>query len=86
MADFAGRWMQANVLDGSGGWDCDVLRQPADDACGEPGVTGFGSMGGQGQECRRCGGIVESRKQGEQARSTYWCPVCQPWGRGYGTE
>jgi endonuclease-8 len=19
------------------------------------------------------------RKQGEQARSTYWCPQCQPW-------
>jgi endonuclease-8 len=33
----------------------------------------------QGQECRRCGTQVMMRKQGEQARSTYWCPVCQPW-------
>ena len=34
----------------------------------------------QGQECRRCGGAtVTMRKQGEQARSTYWCPSCQPW-------
>ncbi len=33
----------------------------------------------QGQECRRCGARVMMRKQGEQARSTYWCPVCQPW-------
>jgi endonuclease-8 len=32
----------------------------------------------QGQECRRCGAIIEMRKQGEQARSTYWCPQCQP--------
>ena len=35
--------------------------------------------GRQGQECRRCGALVEMRKQGEQARSTYWCPACQPW-------
>jgi endonuclease-8 len=31
----------------------------------------------QGQECRRCGAIIQSRKQGEQARSTFWCPQCQ---------
>jgi endonuclease-8 len=33
----------------------------------------------QGQECRRCGAVVMMRKQGAQARSTYWCPECQPW-------
>ena len=33
----------------------------------------------QGQECRRCGATVMMRKQGVQARSTYWCPECQPW-------
>jgi len=32
-----------------------------------------------GQECRRCGATVMMRKQGVQARSTYWCPECQPW-------
>ena len=30
-----------------------------------------------GQECRRCGTSILMRKQGEQARSTYWCPECQ---------
>jgi endonuclease-8 len=35
--------------------------------------------GRQGQECRRCGATVEMRKQGAAVRSTYWCPVCQPW-------
>jgi endonuclease-8 len=35
--------------------------------------------GRQGQECRRCGGIIEMRKQGGAVRSTYWCPSCQPW-------
>lgn len=33
----------------------------------------------QGEECRRCGATVMMRKQGSQARSTYWCPACQPW-------
>jgi endonuclease-8 len=33
----------------------------------------------QGQECRRCGAIIEMRKQGIGARSTFWCPSCQPW-------
>jgi endonuclease VIII len=28
--------------------------------------------------CRRCGTLIESRKQGPNARSTYWCPTCQP--------
>ncbi|HEX5234203.1 MAG TPA: DNA-formamidopyrimidine glycosylase family protein [Silvibacterium sp.] len=31
-----------------------------------------------GQECRRCGAAVLMRKQGTSARSTYWCPECQP--------
>jgi endonuclease VIII len=33
----------------------------------------------QGRECRRCGAIIEMRRQGMGARSTYWCPSCQPW-------
>jgi endonuclease VIII len=32
----------------------------------------------QGKECRRCGATVLMRKQGSGARSTYWCPECQP--------
>ncbi|HET7219415.1 MAG TPA: DNA-formamidopyrimidine glycosylase family protein [Vicinamibacterales bacterium] len=28
--------------------------------------------------CRRCGTAIESRKQGTDARLTYWCPTCQP--------
>jgi endonuclease-8 len=31
-----------------------------------------------GKECRRCGAAVLMRKQGIGARSTYWCPDCQP--------
>ncbi|MGA8036860.1 MAG: DNA-formamidopyrimidine glycosylase family protein [Candidatus Acidiferrales bacterium] len=31
-----------------------------------------------GEPCRKCGGRIESRKQGLDARSTFWCPTCQP--------
>lgn len=30
-----------------------------------------------GKPCRRCGTPIQARKQGEEARTTYWCPRCQ---------
>ena len=30
-----------------------------------------------GQPCRRCGSRISSRKDGDAARVTYWCPLCQ---------
>ena len=32
----------------------------------------------EGSECRRCGATILMRRQGPAARSTYWCPECQP--------
>jgi endonuclease VIII len=31
----------------------------------------------EGEPCLRCGTPVRMRRQGEGARSTYWCPRCQ---------
>jgi endonuclease VIII len=31
-----------------------------------------------GQPCRRCATPIVSRKSGDDARVTYWCPTCQP--------
>ena len=31
-----------------------------------------------GQPCHRCHTPVQSRGQGEQSRTAYWCPTCQP--------
>ena len=85
MIDASHKYMRANVLDG----------------CGERIVTYTGkrrttrSMGAtdrlwvygrQGEECRRCGATILMRKQGEQARSTYWCPNCQPWRESDGQQ
>ena len=33
-----------------------------------------------GRPCPRCGGIVRSSPQGENARTAYWCPGCQVGG------
>jgi len=37
-----------------------------------------------GKACLRCGNTVQRRLQGEQGRSTYWCPACQPAARRAG--
>jgi endonuclease-8 len=31
-----------------------------------------------GRPCPRCGTAITSRAQGDSARTTYWCPGCQP--------
>jgi endonuclease-8 len=77
LVDFAHRYMKANVAEGKG--DGIVTYT------GNRRTTGamdreerLWVYGRKGQECRRCGTAVMMRKQGEQARSTYWCPECQP--------
>jgi endonuclease-8 len=39
---------------------------------------GLAVYGRAGRPCRRCGTAIRSRRQGEHARTTYWCPSCQP--------
>jgi endonuclease-8 len=39
---------------------------------------GLWVYGRAGRPCRRCGTGVQSARQGEMARLTYWCPRCQP--------
>lgn len=34
--------------------------------------------GRRNEPCRKCGTPIESRKQSEDARTTFWCPQCQP--------
>ncbi len=78
MAEVSQRYMKANVLDGSGDGIVTYSgnRRTTHAANREERLWVYGR---QGQECRRCGALVMMRKQGEQARSTYWCPECQPW-------
>jgi endonuclease-8 len=39
---------------------------------------GLAVYGRGGRPCRRCNTTIMSRRQGEHARVTYWCPTCQP--------
>ncbi len=82
MVEKSQQWMKANVLDGNSATGGDQIVTYS----GNRRTTGrmdreerLWVYGRQGQECRRCGATVMMRKQGEQARSTYWCPACQPW-------
>ena len=78
MVELSQRYMQANVLDGSGDGIVTYSgnRRTTHASNREERLWVYGR---QGQECRRCGTPIMMRKQGEQARSTYWCPSCQPW-------
>lgn len=40
--------------------------------------AGLAVYGRRGQPCRRCGTPIRMARHGDQARSTYWCPTCQP--------
>ena len=78
IAEIAQRYMQANVAEGK--------AEGGGIGAGTRGTTGAMDRGArlwvyrrQGQECRRCGATIEMRRQGTGARSTYWCPSCQPW-------
>jgi len=40
--------------------------------------TALTVYGRTGRPCPRCAGAIRRVAQGDQARSTYWCPTCQP--------
>lgn len=78
IADIAQRYMRANVANGAG----DGIVTYAGNRRTTHAMDRADRLwvyGRQGQECRRCGATISMRKQGEQARSTYWCPSCQPY-------
>jgi endonuclease-8 len=78
MVDVSQRYMQANITNGAGDGIVTYSgnRRTTHSMDKSDRLWVYGR---QGQECRRCGALVEMRKQGEQVRSTYWCPQCQPW-------
>jgi endonuclease-8 len=78
MVEVAQRYMKANVADGAAGGIVTYAgnRRTTRAMDREERLWVYRR---QGQECRRCGAAVMMRRQGVQARSTYWCPECQPW-------
>ena len=78
IVEFSKRYMTANVADGSGDGIVTYSgnRRTTRAMDREERLWVYRR---QGEECRRCGATVMMRRQGVQARSTYWCPECQPW-------
>jgi endonuclease VIII len=78
LVEFARRYMRANVIDGKGDGIVTYSsnRRTTHAMDREERLWVYLR---EGLECRRCGATVMMRKQGVQARSTYWCPGCQPW-------
>jgi endonuclease-8 len=68
----AAKLLRLNVKDASGSG---IVTTGRADPSARLWVYGRG-----GKPCRRCGAPVSRRKQGPNARSTYWCERCQPSG------
>ncbi|HEY2813602.1 MAG TPA: DNA-formamidopyrimidine glycosylase family protein [Acidimicrobiales bacterium] len=45
---------------------------------GASGARRLAVYGRSRRPCHRCGTPIKARRQGEHARTTYWCPSCQP--------
>jgi len=84
LADHGQRYMQANVQEGTSG-SIVTYTGPRRTTRRTDREERLWVYGRAGEPCRRCGTTILSRKQGTQARSTYWCPNCQPW-KGSGPE
>jgi endonuclease-8 len=62
-----------------------LLTASAITARPDPAARGFQATsnrpwvyGRSGLPCRRCGSLILSARLGQQARTVYWCPTCQP--------
>lgn len=73
----ARRFLEMNVKDGAGGEMVTYTGLRRTTGAADPGAR-LWVYRRQGKECRRCGAIIRMQRQGTGARSTYWCPVCQP--------
>jgi endonuclease VIII len=77
LLDASRRLMAANVIEGAG--DRIVTYTGLRRTTGADNPTArLWVYRRKGEQCRRCGTLIEMRRQGAGARSTYWCPQCQP--------
>jgi endonuclease-8 len=73
----ARRFLEANVKDGADGGVVTYTGLRRTTRASDPGAR-LWVYRRQSKECRRCGAKIVMQRQGQGARSTYWCPVCQP--------
>jgi endonuclease-8 len=77
MMDIARGLLKDNIADGTSGQIQTYrnLRQWNKASQHDESVWVYGR---RGKPCRKCGAPIEMKKMGLEARSTYWCPACQP--------
>jgi endonuclease-8 len=77
MMELARRLLKDNVLEGASGQIQTFrnLRQTNRSMDPDQNLWVYGRIG---KPCRKCGTPIEMKKMGIEARSTYWCPGCQP--------
>ncbi len=73
----ARKFMLANVTDGSGDQIVTYTGMRRTTGRADP-TARLWVYGRRGEPCRTCGMTIQSLKQGEDARVTFWCPQCQP--------
>lgn len=71
------KYLKANVVEGAEGNIVTYtgMRRTTGSSDRTARLWVYGRMG---EPCRRCGAAIHMRKQGIQARTTFWCPACQP--------
>jgi len=75
LVNTARTFLLANVTEASGDQIVTLMHRTTDRSNVEERLWVYGR---RGKPCRRCGALIESRKQGSEARITFWCPRCQP--------
>ena len=77
MLDLARGLLQANVIEGTSAQIQTYrnLRRTNRSMSPEQNLWVYGRGG---KPCRKCGTLILTKKMGIEARSTYWCPQCQP--------
>jgi endonuclease VIII len=70
-------FLEANVKDGRDGGMVTYAGLRRTTRAADPGAR-LWVYRREGKECRRCGATILMQRQGPGARSTYWCPTCQP--------
>ena len=70
------KFMLANVADGAGDRIVTYTGMRRTTGRSDPSAR-LWVYGRGGEPCRRCGSLIQSRKQGLDARVTFWCEVCQ---------
>lgn len=77
IVDRAQHFLKMNTKDGAGGEMVTYTGLRRTTRAADPGAR-LWVYRRSGKECRRCGATIRIQRQGPGARSTYWCPVCQP--------